>query len=63
MTYGGETALHDASLRGHSRIVRVLLEHGANANAQDRNNDTALHNAAHKNHLDAVRLLIERGKR
>jgi len=31
------TALHEAALRGREAMLRVLLKHGANPNAKDKN--------------------------
>jgi len=36
----GETPLHAASRNGHTEVVRLLLEHGADPHARDRNDQT-----------------------
>jgi hypothetical protein len=36
-----ESALHATSARRHQNIVQILLEHGADALAQDETGDTA----------------------
>jgi Ankyrin repeats (3 copies)/Ankyrin repeats (many copies) len=60
----GETPLHWAS-RGHnfkdSSVVRLLLEHGADVNAQGLNGWTPLHLASFKGALEVVRPLLEHG--
>jgi len=54
------TALHMASRSGHVEVACLLLNNGANAEAQDRHSSTALHVASKKGHIDVVRLLLER---
>jgi ankyrin repeat protein/catechol 2,3-dioxygenase-like lactoylglutathione lyase family enzyme len=57
---GGTTGLHGAVR--HPDAVRLLLEHGADANARDvGDNATALHFAAANGTLDSVRLLLDAG--
>ena len=57
----GWTALMLASDKGHLKVVKLLLEKGANANAQNNNGETALMVASEKGHLEIVKLLIEKG--
>jgi ankyrin len=48
---------------GHQKVIRVLLEKGANANALNRSKkQTALHIASHHGHADCVRTLLTLGK-
>jgi Ankyrin repeats (3 copies)/Ankyrin repeats (many copies) len=51
--------------RGHCfkdvSVLRLLLEHGADINVQNRIGWTALHGASYKGALEVVRLLLERG--
>ena len=53
------TPLRAASYTGHIDVVRVLLEHGANANTIDENNP--LSSAYRGKHLEIMRLLLEHG--
>ena len=58
----GQTALHDASLRGFDEAVHFLLRGGAKVGAIDEKTDsTALHLAAMGGHCNIVRTLIEQG--
>ena len=54
------TALHLASRKGHIGVIRVLLDNGADADAQDNYQSTPLHMASAGGHVEAVRLLLER---
>jgi ankyrin repeat protein len=46
---------------GHTEIVQLLLEKGADVNAKDDDGRTALMLAAEKGHTEIVQLLLERG--
>jgi ankyrin repeat protein len=56
-----ETPLHVALCRGHADIAQLLLEHGADVNAQNDGNDTPLHLSSEYGDLEVVRILLERG--
>ncbi|CAN0238508.1 unnamed protein product, partial [Scytosiphon promiscuus] len=58
----GRTPLSLAAGKGHSRIVRILLNKGANPSAVDDNGLTALLVAAHQGHLDVVKMLVQAGE-
>ena len=45
-----QTGLHLATYFGHTRVVELLLEHGADINAVNQCGDTPLHKAAHIGH-------------
>ena len=54
------TALHLAASKGHVEVIRVLLDNGASADAQNLYESTPLHMASTGRHVEAVRLLLER---
>ena len=56
-----ETPLHVASFRGHVDIARLLLDHGADAKAQDGKKYTPLHLASHRGGVEVARILLEHG--
>ncbi|TMW65919.1 hypothetical protein Poli38472_003684 [Pythium oligandrum] len=56
--YNGFTLLHDAARRGHSQIIRLLIERGLKPDVQDRSGDTPLHWAARMNQYEAVHTII-----
>ncbi|MDQ7785419.1 MAG: ankyrin repeat domain-containing protein, partial [Desulfomonilaceae bacterium] len=51
------TALMQAARYGHSGVVRVLLEHGADVNHRDGQGNTALSMALDFGHRETARLL------
>ena len=55
------TPLFAAAFRGHAEVVKVFLEHGANASAKDAYGFTALHRSAVMGHKEVVVLLLEKG--
>ena len=57
----GLTPLHLASREGHLDVARNLVEHGANAAAQDQFGSTPLHEASERGHLGLARFLVEHG--
>lgn len=57
----GATALHFACTRGNEAMVRLLLEHGADPDAQNNSKDTPLIVAADAGHLSVCERLIQRG--
>jgi uncharacterized protein len=59
----GMTALMRAAYHGHERMVRTLLEHGADPNLTRNDRFTALALAAFFGHTETVRILIEHGAR
>lgn len=59
-TYGW-TALHYASVKGHTEVVKYLLQEGAMPNAPSPNGTTALMMAMANNHQPIVQLLLNAG--
>lgn len=57
---GGDTPFLEACFRGHTNIVKAMLQHGADVNAKDKYGATALHYACFKKNCDIARLLLER---
>ena len=51
--------LHWAADRGSAEIIQVLLEHGAEINAQDTDGQTALHYACSVGHENVIKVLLE----
>ena len=57
----GETALKYATLEGHTDIVEVLLEKGANVDVKDMNGETSLMHVARQGNGEIVQTLLDEG--
>lgn len=57
----GVTPLSWAALHGHAEVAGLLIEHGADLEARNRDGARPLHAAAFLGHTEVVKLLIESG--
>lgn len=55
----GRTALHLAAIRGHTQIVRYLVNKAANKNSKDFDENTPLHHASEFGHFEVIIFLIK----
>eukprot|EP00945_MAST-04E_sp_MAST-4E-sp1_P002273 g2273.t1 len=58
-----DSMLHSAARWGHTEIVKLLLERGADQKSLNKNKDTPLHAAALNGHVDVVRILMNSNKK
>ena len=62
ITVFGTTLLHSASRSGNMELVRLLIQEGADVNAQDEDGESPLHGAmARSDNYNVARTLIENG--
>ncbi|PVU91751.1 hypothetical protein BB561_004234 [Smittium simulii] len=57
----GWTPLHEASLAGHSNLVKELLRRNASVHKKGLGGDTPLHDACANGHIQVVKYLLEAG--
>ena len=53
--------VHVAAQEDHTEVLRVVIEHGVDVDARDRDQSTALHFAAAMNRVGAIDLLVQAG--
>lgn len=53
--------LHEASVGDRAQIVRLLLDKGADVNAQDQCGNSPLHHAAHSGSINTICALLDGG--
>jgi ankyrin repeat protein len=57
----GRTALATACSKGHTAIVELLLDAGADETGRDTEGRTSLHSASQNGHVEIVKLLLGKG--
>ncbi len=57
----GRTALHWASISGHTEAAELLLEHGASLMAETSSKMTPLHGAAEGGRVELIQLFLGKG--
>ena len=60
--FRGRTPLHLASLEGHTNVVRILLAHGADVNAENKNGALPIRLARFRGHTEIVEILTKAAK-
>mmetsp|Transcript_14636 Transcript_14636/g.17312 ORF Transcript_14636/g.17312 Transcript_14636/m.17312 type:complete len:604 (+) Transcript_14636:50-1861(+) len=59
--YWSQTPLHRAAEHGHTKVISLLLDRGANIHAKNSWGSTPLHPAAWNGQTETVTLLLDRG--
>ena len=57
----GQTPIWLAAKYGHDTMVELLINKGANLNAQDEHHGSALYTASERGHEQVVKLLLDKG--
>lgn len=53
------TPINCAAHSGHEKVIRVLIDAGADVNPTDKQHATPLHLAAQEGHLNVVKVLLD----
>lgn len=61
LIYAERTSLHEAAAHNRTEIMKLLIERGADVDAQDENGATPLHLAATRQSHDAINILLDAG--
>jgi ankyrin repeat protein len=56
----GNTFIHLASFKGHTKIIESLLDKGIDVNIRNNNNDTPLHFGSYSGRIENINFLLER---
>jgi hypothetical protein len=59
--HAGTLPIHEASIKGHAEIVKLLLDSGCSFDKPNYEGDTPLIDAVENGHLDVVMMLLEAG--
>src|SRR5688572_5682175 len=60
-SYGGDTRISDAAMKGNQVLVQSLLKQKVDVNASQGDGNTALHWAAYRDDVEMARSLIQAG--
>ncbi|CAF1166402.1 unnamed protein product [Adineta steineri] len=60
-SFAGHTALQAAAQNGHIQIIRLLIQHNASLEIEDKDGDRAIHHAAFGNEAEVLELLAQAG--
>ncbi|PMD29632.1 ankyrin, partial [Hyaloscypha variabilis F] len=56
-----ENSLHLAAIGGHTSLVKLLIDYGANVNSLSKSGDTPLFHAIASGNHEMVQLLLKEG--
>ncbi|XP_021964204.1 E3 ubiquitin-protein ligase mib1 isoform X3 [Folsomia candida] len=60
-TFSGHTAMQAASQNGHLDVIRILLNHGADPEVEDKDGDRAVHHAAFGDEPLVIEMMAQSG--
>jgi len=61
--YWGRTTLHEASSKGQTAVITLLLERSARVDARSKSGSTLLDEAKRDRHSEVAELLLDHGAR
>jgi cytohesin len=59
--YKGKPLLYIASKKGEAKIMKLLIDHGANIDVRSKKGSTPLHVATKRRRMKAVKILLQEG--